>query len=148
MDIQIKPATLFAFIKTAPILLCAAGILYLANRYLPDLIWLSLICVAFAIYRYLYIRNVIYLVTSQYIRISRGIFFKQIDTIELFRVKDYVITEPFLLQLFRLMDVHLKTTDPENPILWMRGIPQSNIIDIIRERVMEARQHNRIVELN
>lgn len=148
MDIQIKPATLFAFIKATPLLLCAAGILYLANRYIPDLIWLGFVAIVFALYRYLYIRSAIYLVTGQYIRISRGILFKQIDTIELFRVKDYVITEPFLLQIFRLMDVHLKTTDPENPIIWLRGIPQSNIIDIIRERVLETRQHNRIFEIN
>ncbi len=147
-DILIKPSTIFAFAKAAPFLLCAAGFMYLANRYFPGLIWLSLASILFAIYRYLYIRNVIYLVTEQYIRISRGLLFKQTDTVELFRVKDYIITEPFLLQVFKLMDVHLKTTDPENPIIWLRGIPQSDIIDIIRDRVLETRQHNRIFEIN
>ena len=73
---------------------------------------------------------------------------KQIDTVELFRVKDYIITEPFLMQVFKLMDLHLKTTDPGNPILWLRGIPQSDIIDIIRERVLETRKHNQIIEIN
>jgi len=148
MEIPIKPSPIFAFLKASPIVLCAAGFLYLANRFYPGLIWLSLFCIIFAIYRYLYIRSAIYLVTLQYIRISRGILFKQIDTVELFRVKDYVITEPFILQIFRLMDLHLKTTDPEAPEIWLRGIPQSNIIDIIRERVLETRQHNRIYEIN
>ncbi|MES2111889.1 MAG: hypothetical protein V4577_24240 [Bacteroidota bacterium] len=46
------------------------------------------------------------------------------------------------------MDLHLKTTDPENPIIWLRGIRQSDIVDIIRERVLETRQHNRIFEVN
>jgi len=61
----------------------------------------------------------------------------------------YIIFEPFLLQLFKLMDLHLKTTDPENPMLWLRGIPQSEgLIDTIRERVLETRKHNQIVEIN
>jgi len=148
MDIPIKPSTIFAFIKTLPFIVYAAIFLYLANRYFPGLFWISLACVLFAIYRYCYIRSAIYLVTQQYIRISRGILFKQIDTVELFRVKDYIITEPILLQIFRLMDLHLKTTDPEAPEIWLRGIPQSNIIDVIRERVLESRQHNRVYEIN
>jgi len=147
-DIQLKPSPIFAFFKITPFVICAIGFTWLANRYFPMLIWLSVFSMLLAIYRYIFIRRVIYLVTPQYIRITKGIFFKQIDTVELFRVKDYIITEPFLMQIFKLMDLHLKTTDPENPILWLRGIPQSDIIDIIRERVLESRQHNRIFEIN
>jgi len=147
-DIQLRPSPIFAFFHIIAFISCAIAFLWLANRYYPTLIWFSLFSMAFGIYRYIFIRRVIYLVTPQYIRITRGIFFKTIDTIELFRVKDYIITEPFLLQIFRLMDLHLKTTDPENPVIWLRGIPQSNIIDIIRERVLESRQHNRIFEIN
>jgi len=146
--IELKPSPIFAFLKITPLILCATAALYISNRYFIELLWLSLICMLFAIYRYIFIRRVIYLVTQEYIRVSKGIFFKQIDTVELFRVKDYIITEPFLLQVFQLMDLHLKTTDPENPVIWLRGISQSNIIDIIRERVLERRQHNRIFEIN
>lgn len=147
-DIQLRPSPVFAFFKAIPFIICAVCLLWLANRYFPMLIWLSVFSMLFGLYRYIFIRRVIYLVTPQYIRITRGIFFKQIDTVELFRVKDYIITEPFLLQIFKLMDLHLKTTDPENPVLWLRGIPQTDIIDIIRERVLETRKHNQIVEIN
>ncbi|HTD98512.1 MAG TPA: PH domain-containing protein [Mucilaginibacter sp.] len=147
-DIPLRPSPIFAFLKILPFALCTLGLLFLASRYVPDLIWPSLFSLAFGIYRYIFIRRVIYLVTTEYIRITKGIFFKQVDTVEMFRVKDYVITEPFLLQIFKLMDLHLKTTDPENPILWLRGIPQSDIVDIIRERVLDSRQHNRIFEIN
>jgi uncharacterized membrane protein YdbT with pleckstrin-like domain len=148
MDIPVKPSPVFALIKAAPFMICAAGFLFLADRYFTGLVWLSLFSSLFALYRYLYIRTVLYLVTTDYIRISKGVFFKQIDTVELFRVKDYSITEPFLLQILRLMDVHLKTTDPENPVIWLRGIKQSGLIDVIRERVLQSRQHNRIYEIN
>ncbi len=148
MEISIKPSPIFAFMKASPYALYATGLLYLANRYFPCFVWLSLLCILFAICRYLYIRSAIYLVTEQCLRISRGILFKRIDTVELFRVKDYAITEPFFFQIFRLMDLHLKTTDPETPEIWLRGIPQSDITDIIRERVLETRRHNRIYEIN
>lgn len=36
------------------------------------------------------------------------------------------------------MDVALKTTNPENYTIKMNGIPESNIIDTIRERVQHA----------
>lgn len=66
----------------------------------------------------------------------------------MYRVKDYIVTQPPVLQLFRLMNVILKTTDPENPVIWMRGIPRSDLIDAIRERVQEARRLNKIYEIN
>ena len=147
-DILFKPSPIFAFFKNIPFMLCAIAFAWLANRYFGALIWFSLFSMFAGLYRYLFIRRVIYLVTPQYIRITTGIFFKEIDTVELFRIKDYIIFEPFLLQLFKLMDLHLKTTDPENPVLWLRGIPRSDIIDIIRERVLETRKHNQIVEIN
>ena len=60
----------------------------------------------------------------------------------------YILTQPFILQLFKLMDLTLKTTDPENPVIWLRGIPLSDLVDTIRGHVQEARQHNRIYEIN
>lgn len=148
MDICLKPTAVFAFIKASPFLILSVLLMYLANRFLPGLIWLSISCATLALYRYLYIRRCSYLVTEQYIRLSQGIFFKRIATVELFRIKDYIIIEPFLLQLFRLMDLQLKTTDPENPTVWLRGIPQSDIVETLRERILETRRHNQIIELN
>jgi hypothetical protein len=46
------------------------------------------------------------------------------------------------------MDLHLKTTDPENPEVWLRGIPLSDLVEQLRERVLQTRQHNRIYEIN
>ena len=146
--IIIKPATIFAFIKILPLTLSATGFLFLAWWIFPGLIWLSMAIMLFAFYRFIFIRNIIYLITPEIIRIRRGIFFKRTDTVELYRVKDYILTQPFILQLFKLMDLTLKTTDPENPVIWLRGIPLSDLVDTIRGHVQEARQHNRIYEIN
>jgi uncharacterized membrane protein YdbT with pleckstrin-like domain len=146
--IVIRPATLFAFIKVFPFIICALGFLLLAWRYYPALSALSLLASLIGFYRFFYIRNCIYTITPEVIKITRGIFFKRTDQVELFRVKDYVQTQPFLLQLFRLMDLMLRTTDPVNPVIWLRGIPLSDIVDTIRAHVLETRQHNRIYEIN
>jgi hypothetical protein len=66
----------------------------------------------------------------------------------MFRVKDYIITQSFVLQLFKLMYLTLKSTDPENPVLQFQGIPESTITDTIRDRVLEARKNNNIYEIN
>jgi len=144
----IKPQPIFAFIKTFPLVLVVAGFTYLAFQFFACLIWLSLAVTVLACYRYFYIRHIDYILTSEILRISRGIFFKRIDQVELYRIKDYVLTQPPLLQVFSLMDLMLKTTDPENSIIWLRGIPLSNLVDILRDRVQEARLHSKIVEIN
>jgi len=128
--------------------LLSLTLLFLAWRLSPYFILFSFVVCLAAWYRILYIRTIEYLVTTEYIRISRGIFFKRVDQLEMYRIKDYVMMQPFSLQLFRLMDLLLKSTDPENPQVWLRGIPESGIIDTIRDRVQEARKHNNIYEVN
>jgi len=146
--VVIRPATIFAFIKICPLLLAAIGFLFIAFRYFPLFIAPSFAVSVFAGYRFLFIRTTVYEITDEIIRFSRGIFFKRTDTVELFRVKDYILTRPFSLQVFGLMDLTLKTTDPENPVVWLRGIPFSGLVDTIRVHVLAARQHNQIVEIN
>lgn len=147
-ELTLRPAAIFAFLKSLP-LLFFGGLFLLLSWYLsPCFLFFSLALVGLAWYRVLYVRSSLYLITPEVIRIRRGIFFKRTDQLEMFRIKDYIVTQPFTLQLFHLMDLTLKSTDPENPVVWMRGIPESDIIDVIRQYVQEARKHNRIYELN
>lgn len=147
-DVLLRPAMLFAFLKALPMILLAIIFLLLAWWLSPYFILFSLAICGAAWYRLLYIRSFQYLITAEYIRITRGIFFKRIDQVEMYRVKDYIITQSFILQLFRLMYLTLKSTDPENPVVLLQGIPESDITDTIRDRVQEARKDNNIYELN
>jgi uncharacterized membrane protein YdbT with pleckstrin-like domain len=94
--IVVRPATLFAFIKVFPFIICALGFLLLAWRYYPALALLSLVASFMGCYRFFYIRNCIYTLTPEVIKITRGLLFKRTDQVELFRVKDYVQTQPFI----------------------------------------------------
>jgi len=147
-DLEIRPSAIFALLKVLPLFVCCLGFLYISWVFLPGFLWLSIAILVFAVYRYLFIRSTVYRVTAEVLRFSRGLFFMRTDTVELFRVKDYILTQSFLLQVFGLMNVALKTTDPENPVVWLRGIPYSNLIDTLRDRIMETRKHNRIYEIN
>ncbi|SEN02406.1 PH domain-containing protein [Mucilaginibacter gossypiicola] len=147
-DIKLKPSVIFAFIKVLPLLALALTFLFLAWQLSAYFIVFSLAFTGLAWYRVLYLRNYEYLIGKEYIRISRGIFFKRIDQVEMYRIKDYIITQSFILQIFRLMDVTLKSTDIENPVIQLRGISLSDIIETIRERVQDARKINKIIELN
>ena len=146
--IWIRPSSVFALIKVFWLLLVAVAMLLLGWRFLPALIWISLFAVICAGYRYLYIRRIYYIITDEYLEVRQGLLFKRIDTIELFRIKDYILLQPLLLQVFKLMDLQLKTTDPANGEVWLRGIPRFDIIEILRERVLKTRRNNGIYEIN
>jgi hypothetical protein len=53
-----------------------------------------------------------------------------------------------MLQIFGLMNVTLRSTDAENPVLLLEGIPASELIETIRAYVQEARKTNNIFEIN
>jgi uncharacterized membrane protein YdbT with pleckstrin-like domain len=147
-ELILKPAATFAFLKSFPLLLAGTVFLYLAWHLSPYFLFFSLTLTGMAWYRFLYIRTITYLISPEVIRISLGIFFKRSDMVEMYRVKDYVVTKPLLLQMMGLMDITLKGTDIETPVLMLRGIPDSDLIDTIRNYVQQARERNRIFEIN
>lgn len=147
-NIELRPTALFAFMKCLPLIILSALILFLSYRLCAAFIWLSLVASVLALYRYFYIRRLTYLITTEYIRISKGIIFKRVDQVELYRIKDYIVTQPPVMQLFRLMNVILKSTDNEDPVVCMTGIPRSDLIDELRGRVQQARKNNNIYEIN
>ncbi|TKC08035.1 hypothetical protein FA048_12795 [Pedobacter polaris] len=145
---EIKPTTIFGFIKVFPLILLAIAFLVLANVYFPILIIGSLITMIVAWYKYMFIRYISYLITEETIKIRTGIFIKRIDNLELYRVKDYVVVQSFIMQIFKIMNVTLITTDQLNKNIALIGIPQSDITDVLREYVQKARINNRIFEMN
>ncbi|NHA02551.1 PH domain-containing protein [Mucilaginibacter sp. HC2] len=146
--ITIRPSAIYALLMVFPINLLALFFLGLAYRLLPASILISVFCSTIAFYRYWKIRKIVYTVDAEVLHIATGIFLRRTDSLELYRVKDYIITRNLLLQLLGLMNLTLLTTDLTNPVTILKGIPKSDLPDIIRERVQRARQNSKIVELN
>lgn len=147
-ELLLRPALRFAVLKIFPQVLLSLLFLLLAWCLSPAFLLFSLAVLGTACYRLLYIRSFVYRIGPEIIRLSRGIFFKRTDQLEMYRVKDYIITQPPTLRLCGLMNLALKGTDPENPVIRLVGIPESDLVDTIREWVHEARKDNNIYEIN
>jgi len=91
-----------------------------------------------------------YQVTTERIHLRQGVLSRKTDDLELYRVKDYLLVEPFLLRLFGLGNIVLTTTDEANPTLVIKAIPEIQLLrDQIRKQVelCRTRKGVRIAEL-
>lgn len=146
--IIIRPSAIYALLMVVPHVLLALLFFGLATRLVPALILISVFCSAIGLYRYWKIRQIVYSLDAEVLHVSTGILLRRADSLELYRVKDYIVTRNLIMQLFGLMNLTLLTTDLTGPVIILRGIPQSDIADTIRERVQHARHDSKIVELN
>lgn len=144
----LRPSPLYAFASVFPMLVIAGVSLYFAVTISKLIVFVSLISIFVAAYRYLYINLIRYTITKQTITARTGIIARKFDNLELFRVKDYIVSQSVFERIFGLMTINLHTTDLSNPSLRMAGVPLSNITEIIRDLVQEARLNNRIFEIN
>ena len=95
----------------------------------------------FAVAKWLQVRCQRYELTSERLRLRRGIFSRQTDEIELYRVKDYVLLEPFVLRLWGAGDIALTTTDDANRSVLLKAITHpTELREQIRKHVELRRQ--------
>lgn len=90
-----------------------------------------------------------YELTSQRLRIRSGILSKKTDEMELFRVRDYTMDQPFLLRLVGLGNMTLITSDATTPTLSMRAIPGiENVREKLRTAVQIERDRKRVRQMD
>jgi membrane protein YdbS with pleckstrin-like domain len=98
---------------------------------------------------YLHLRAIEYVVTTQRVRIISGIFSKDIQEIELFRVKDTMARQSFFLRLFGLGTITILSGDERQPRLVLSGVPQAvELREKLRQEVMTLRQRFGVRELD
>ena len=102
---------------------------------------LALLPILYALTRWLKIKCERYQLTSERLRLRSGILSRQTDEIELYRVKDYVLLEPFWLRLFGLGNISLTTNDDANPRVTLHAVPEGEQLrDQFRKYVELCRQ--------
>jgi uncharacterized membrane protein YdbT with pleckstrin-like domain len=85
-----------------------------------------------------------YGITSERLRVTKGILSKRIKEMELYRVKETSIHQPFFLRLFRLANVVVTTGDPGKPEIVIRAVPDAPALrESLRECIetMRDRKH-------
>lgn len=90
--------------------------------------------------RWFVTKTTVYELTSQRLRKSTGIFNRVVDELELFRVKDYSMEQPFFLRMLGLGNLTLVTSDATTPTVSIKAI--ANVQDV-RERLRNAVQAER-----
>lgn len=107
------------------------GALGYAALVIPLVMWLT---------RWVVTKCTTYELTTQRLRIRAGILNKKVDELELFRVRDYSMEQPFLLRLVGLGNLTLITSDATTPTVAMRAIPG---VEAVREKLRNAVQSER-----
>lgn len=101
------------------------------------------------LWKWLEIKNVKYELTNQRLKVRRGILSKKTDELELYRIKDYQIDEPFFLRLFSLSNIILSTSDRSHPTVHITAIKNAEEIrETIRSHVEELRDRKRVREVD
>jgi membrane protein YdbS with pleckstrin-like domain len=99
--------------------------------------------------RNLRIRSIQYIVSTQRVRIVSGLLNKEIQEIELFRVKDTMVHQRFFQRLFGLGTITVLSGDAHNPRLMLYGIPHAvELRERIRHEVMILRQRYGVREMD
>lgn len=92
-------------------------------------LFLGLIIPLFIIlWRWVLIRSRVYELTTQRIKVTTGILNKRTEEMELYRVKDYSLVEPFTYRLFGVGNIDILTYDTTTPTLQLEAIPKASDI--------------------
>ena len=109
---------------------------------------LLVVPIPWAIWAWLKVKCRVYTLTNERLLIESGVLNKSQDTLELYRVRDLQVFEPFWLRLFGLQNIHLLATDLTTENLMLDYIPSSlNLRDKFRECVEECRRRKGVREI-
>jgi uncharacterized membrane protein YdbT with pleckstrin-like domain len=114
--------------------------------------WLFVACILvvpipWAIWAWLKTKCRVYSLTTERLIIRSGVLNKSTETLELYRVRDLQINEPFWLRLWSLKNIHLCTTDMTTPEVVLDYI--SSDVDLgttFRKQIESSRQKKGVRE--
>src|SRR5690606_13023793 len=71
--------------------------------------WLGIVTIPYAIWRWIVVRNTVLTLTTQRLKVRRGVFNRVTEDLELYRVRDTRLEQPFWQRLFGCGEVVLFT---------------------------------------
>ena len=113
------------------------------------LLCVLVIPIPWAFWQWLKVKCRVYELTSERLLITDGVFNKSTETLELYRIRDLQVVQPFFQRLFGLQTIHLITSDSSTPELSVDYIPTSlGLSDKLREHLENARMKKRVREVD
>lgn len=119
------------------------------NQERKELMLLSLIPVIWMLWKYLLIRTWRIQITDKRIIESKGVFSTTTDELELYRVKDIRLSQPFWLRLVGLSNIELITSDKSDAYLIVPAIRNGKSIrEELRTAVEQRRSRKGVKEVD
>lgn len=112
--------------------------------------WVPVIPLLVFIGKWIGLNFVTYEITSERVKVIKGIFSKRTDELELYRVKDTSLLEPFIYRMFSVGNIVVVTNDASTPTIELRAIKNAkDIREQLRASIEECRTRKRtgLVEL-
>ncbi|MFN2622968.1 MAG: PH domain-containing protein [Chthoniobacterales bacterium] len=99
--------------------------------------------------RYLETKNNVFELTTERLKMTQGIFSKVTETLELYRVKDIEVLQPFIYRIVGLENIKVNTSDLSSPVILLDGISQKiGFADKLRNQVEVIRAQKKVRELD
>jgi membrane protein YdbS with pleckstrin-like domain len=114
------------------------------------LFWLIL-PLFFALWRWLEVRCTKYELTSQRLRLTRGVLARRIEDVELYRIKDITFDQPVMLRIFSLANIQLSSSDLTSPQLVLQALSAEDALQLretMRTHVECQRARKRVREID
>ena len=109
---------------------------------------LLVIPIPWAVWQMLKVKCRVFTITTERLLIEEGIFSKTQDTLELYRIRDLQVQQPFWQRLFGLENIRLIATDMTTESVLLDYIPsQLNLRDKFRSLVEECRRRKGVREV-
>lgn len=103
------------------------------------LCWL-IIPAIYGLYRFALLRAHQWELTSQRLICTTGLFSRHTEKLELYRVRDISVEQPFPQRFFQIGNIVLDTSDHSNPLVQMQGMAEPRALsDQIRHYVEATR---------
>ena len=98
--------------------------------------------------RYVMLVSVKWVVEDETLCRVKGVFSKQTDYIEMYRITDYVESRSFLQRLLGVKTVTVYSTDRSDSVTDIPGVPADmDLIGMIRENVEKCKKERRVYEI-
>jgi uncharacterized membrane protein YdbT with pleckstrin-like domain len=105
--------------------------------------------IPWAFWQWLQVKNRVYQLTSERLLITSGVINKTTETLELYRIRDLQVTQPFFQRLFGLQTLRLINSDSSTPDVVLDYLPTGlGLADKFREHIEKCRLQKRVREVD
>ena len=113
---------------------------------LPTAILAAIILVIFPV---LLVRSVRYRISNYRIDFERGVFSKDIDTLELWHVEDIQFHQSLLDRIMRLGTITVISHDETTPLLSLQSLPDPRpIFETLKQRIITVKRQRGVIKLD